>query len=173
MLKKIVCVLLMCLLCVAVFVACDDGNQPSSDPVPPSDTTTTPPAETENDDGVTPPSDTTTTPPTETEKEYTVTWKNENGETLGTTKVKEGKIPAYEYTVSDTAEWNYTMEGWASEQNGAVVTLSAATADATYYAKVTKVKQQYKIGKKYRADFAKKHKLSWLWKLRKLINMFR
>lgn len=42
--------------------------------------------------------------------------------------------------------------------------------DAVHHAKV---KQQYKIGKKYRADFAKKHKLSWLWNLRKLINMFR
>lgn len=42
--------------------------------------------------------------------------------------------------------------------------------DAAHHAKV---KQQYKIGKKYRADFAKKHKLTWLWKLRKFINMFR
>lgn len=36
-----------------------------------------------------------------------------------------------------------------------------------------KVKQQYKIGKKYRAEFAKKHKLIWVWKLRKFINLFR
>lgn len=36
-----------------------------------------------------------------------------------------------------------------------------------------KVKQQYKIGKKYRMDFAKKHKLFWLWKLRKFINLLR
>ncbi|MBQ7055542.1 MAG: glycosyltransferase [Alphaproteobacteria bacterium] len=36
-----------------------------------------------------------------------------------------------------------------------------------------KVKQHYKIGKKYRADFAKKHNLVWLWKLRKIINLFR
>ena len=126
MLKKIICVLLMCLLCVAIFVACDD-------------------AETPNDDGATPPSDTTTTPPVETEKEYTVTWKDENGETLGTTKVKEGKVPTYEYTVADTAEWDYTMEGWMTTQDGAVATPAAATADATYYAKVTKVKQKYTV----------------------------
>ena len=126
MLKKIVCVLLMCLLCVAIFAACDDTNTPNNDPV-------------------TPPSDDTTTPPDETEKEYTVTWKNEKGEILGTTKVKEGKVPTYEYTVADTAEWDYTMEGWATTQDGDAATLSAATADATYYAKVTKVKQKYTV----------------------------
>ncbi len=36
-----------------------------------------------------------------------------------------------------------------------------------------KVKQQYKIGKKYRVDFAKKHNLILIWKLRKFINLFR
>ena len=36
-----------------------------------------------------------------------------------------------------------------------------------------KVKAQYQIGKKYRKDFAKKHKVMLLWKFRKLINMFR
>ena len=35
-----------------------------------------------------------------------------------------------------------------------------------------KVKLQYKIGKKYRAEFAKKHNLIWLWKLRKIIKLF-
>lgn len=126
MLKKIICVLLVCLLCAVFFVACDDTDAPSNDPV-------------------TPPSDTTTTPPAEEEKEYTVTWKDENGETLGTTKVKEGKVPAYEYTVTDTAEWDYTMQGWATAQDGDVAAPSAATSDITYYAKVTKVKQKYTV----------------------------
>lgn len=36
-----------------------------------------------------------------------------------------------------------------------------------------KVKAQYQIGKKYRKDFAKKHKVMILWRCRKLINMFR
>ena len=36
-----------------------------------------------------------------------------------------------------------------------------------------KVKMQYKIGKQYRKDFAKKHKLMHLWHLRKIIKLFR
>ena len=42
--------------------------------------------------------------------------------------------------------------------------------DAAHHARV---KQQYKIGKQYRRNFAKKHKIMRLWKLRKLINLFR
>ena len=130
MLKRIVCVLLMCLLCVAIFVACDDSNAPD-DGVVPENTPTTP--------------TTPTTPPSETEKEYTITWKDENGGALGKTKVKEGNVPTYEYSVSDTAEWDYTMAGWATTQNGDAADLPAATADATYYAKVTKIKQKYTV----------------------------
>lgn len=36
-----------------------------------------------------------------------------------------------------------------------------------------KVKQQYKIGKQYRKQFAKKHGLMLLWRMRKIINLFR
>ena len=36
-----------------------------------------------------------------------------------------------------------------------------------------RVKAQYKIGKQYRYDFAKKHKVVYLWRMRKLINLFR
>lgn len=36
-----------------------------------------------------------------------------------------------------------------------------------------KVKKQYKIGKQYRIQFAKRNKLMWLWRLRKIINLFR
>ena len=42
--------------------------------------------------------------------------------------------------------------------------------DAKHHAKV---KQQYKIGKQYRKEFAKKHNLIWLWKFRKIIKLFR
>ena len=42
--------------------------------------------------------------------------------------------------------------------------------DATHHAKV---KMQYKIGKQYRKQFAKKHKLMHLWRMRKLIKLFR
>lgn len=36
-----------------------------------------------------------------------------------------------------------------------------------------RVKAQYKIGKKYRRDFAKKHRVMWIWRLRKILNLFR
>ena len=36
-----------------------------------------------------------------------------------------------------------------------------------------KVKMQYQIGKKYRRDFAKKHGVMTLWRMRKIINLFR
>ncbi|MBQ8686650.1 MAG: glycosyltransferase [Alphaproteobacteria bacterium] len=42
--------------------------------------------------------------------------------------------------------------------------------DAQHHAKV---KAQYKIGKQYRYQFAKKHKVLWLWRMRKIINFFR
>lgn len=42
--------------------------------------------------------------------------------------------------------------------------------DAAHHARV---KAQYKIGKQYRRDFAKKHNVMWMWRLRKILNMFR
>ena len=42
--------------------------------------------------------------------------------------------------------------------------------DAAHHARV---KAQYKIGKKYRRDFARAHRVMFLWRLRKIINMFR
>ena len=36
-----------------------------------------------------------------------------------------------------------------------------------------RVKAQYKIGKQYRRKFAREHGCMWLWRLRKIINMFR
>lgn len=36
-----------------------------------------------------------------------------------------------------------------------------------------RVKAQYKIGKKYRRDFAKAHRVMYLWRLEKIINFFR
>lgn len=117
--KKLLCTILLCLLCITVFAACDSTDTPNSD--------------------------STSDPSTGEKKEYTITWISEAGATLGTTKVKEGTVPSYEYTVADTAEWDYTMAGWATTQEGDAAQLVAATADATYYAKVTKVKQKYTI----------------------------
>lgn len=42
--------------------------------------------------------------------------------------------------------------------------------DAAHHARV---KAQYKIGKKYRRDFARVNRVMFLWRLRKIINMFR
>ena len=42
--------------------------------------------------------------------------------------------------------------------------------DAVHHARV---KQQYQIGKKYRRDFAKKHGIMMLWRMRKIFNLFR
>ena len=36
-----------------------------------------------------------------------------------------------------------------------------------------RVKQQYQIGKQYRKDFARKHKIMYMWRTRKIINFFR
>ena len=36
-----------------------------------------------------------------------------------------------------------------------------------------RVKQQYQIGKRYRKDFARKHKIMYMWRMRKIINFFR
>lgn len=113
--KKLICILLMCLLCITLLVACDSNDTPDD-----SNTATD-------------------------KKEYTITWKSEDGTTLGTTKVKEGTVPSYDYTVTDTAEWDYTMNGWATTQEGEVAQIPAASADATYYANVSKTKQQYTI----------------------------
>ncbi len=42
--------------------------------------------------------------------------------------------------------------------------------DAAHHARV---KAQYKIGKQYRREFAKQHRVMWMWRLRKMLNMFR
>lgn len=79
-------------------------------------------------------------------KTYTVTWVDENGDTLKSLKVEENKKPSYSYNVTDTAEWDYTFEGWASTPNGSVISeLPAVTSDVTYYAQVSALKQKYTV----------------------------
>lgn len=75
---------------------------------------------------------------------YTVTWIDEKGQTLFASSVKENETPSYTYSVADTAEWDYTFEGWALTQSGdALTAIPAATQNVTYYAKVSQVKQKY------------------------------
>ena len=77
---------------------------------------------------------------------YTITWVDENGTTLTATTVKEGATPSYTYNKADTAEWDYTFDGWCATAGGEVLsTIPAASTDATYYAKISKTKQVYTV----------------------------
>lgn len=76
---------------------------------------------------------------------YTVTFIDEIGNTLESKKWEEGTIPSYNYVKEDTAEWDYTVDGWSLTQGGAVITIPAVSADATYYAIVSQVKRSYLI----------------------------
>ena len=87
----------------------------------------------------------TETPEAET-KAYTITWVDEKGNTLLAESVKEGETPSYTYNVQDTAEWDYTLDGWSTSESGEVLgTIPNATANATYYAIVSAVKQVYTV----------------------------
>ena len=77
---------------------------------------------------------------------YTVTWYDEEGNKLSTSTVDENTVPSYTYTKTDTAEWDYTVNGWSATQGGEIIeSLPAATADVAYYASVSKVKQKYTL----------------------------
>lgn len=77
---------------------------------------------------------------------YSVTWVDENGKTLTTSSVEEGTTPFYTYNVEDTAEWDYTFIGWSTSANGeALDTIPKVTANVTYYALVSAVKQVYTV----------------------------
>ena len=77
--------------------------------------------------------------------QFTITFKDENGVTLESKKWDEGATPSYDYEKQDTAEWDYTVNGWSLTQGGEVIAIPAVSADATYYAVVTSVKQRYTI----------------------------
>ena len=64
---------------------------------------------------------------------------------LESKKWDKGSTPSYNYTKNDTAEWDYTVQGWSTSLGGSVVTIPAVSADATYWAVVNKVKQRYTI----------------------------
>lgn len=85
--------------------------------------------------------DTDTTP-----IKYVITWLDENGNKLASNEVIKGEVPNYNYEKNDTAEWDYTVEGWSLSNNGEVLTnIPSAEENATYYAIVTKVKQKYTV----------------------------
>ena len=81
----------------------------------------------------------------QTTKQYTITFKDEDDKLLESKKWDEGAIPSYNYVKNDTAEWDYTVQGWTTSLGGSVVAIPAVSADATYWAVVSKVKNKYTI----------------------------
>jgi len=80
------------------------------------------------------------------EEGFLVTFKDENGQTLESKKWEEGTTPTYSYSgPTDTAEWDYSFEGWSLTQDGDLTTISPVSAEVTYYAIVNRVKQIYTI----------------------------
>ena len=82
----------------------------------------------------------------ESVNEYTVCFMDEVGNKITEKSVSEGQVPSYTYEKADTAEWDYTFCGWSASLGGETLSsLPAASADATYYAKVSQVKRTYTI----------------------------
>ena len=81
----------------------------------------------------------------ESVQQFTITFKNEDDQVLESKKWDKGSTPSYNYTKNDTQEWDYTVQGWSNSLNGSVITIPAVSADATYWAIVSKAKQKYTI----------------------------
>ena len=138
--KKLLIAMLVISLLLLGLSSCGGDDTPENTP-PTTNTTPDPtPGSTEN-----PPSG-GVNPPDEEKTKFTITWMNENGTSLGTTTVEEGTVPSQTYSVTDTAEWDYTFLGWATTQGGDVLSsIPAASANATYYAVVSAVKKTYTV----------------------------
>ena len=79
-------------------------------------------------------------------QKYNVSFYNEEGTLLNKVNYSYGDTPSYTYTKTDTQEWKYVMHGWSKTLGGeALTSLPKVTADAEYYAVVTKTKQKYTI----------------------------
>ena len=120
--KKLFLLMLALAITLCVFVSCGNDETPETPPTTEGGNTETPPVK------------------------YTITWKAEDGTTLKSEEVTEGQMPAYTYEKADTAEWDYTVEGWSMTEGGEVLTsIPKANANATYYAIVSQVKQKYTV----------------------------
>ncbi|MCH5179862.1 MAG: InlB B-repeat-containing protein [Erysipelotrichales bacterium] len=86
-----------------------------------------------------------TTPSTPSKETFLITFNDENGNLLEAKEWEVDLIPYYNYDKEDTAEWDYTFEGWSESLNGPVITIPAVTKSATYYAVVSSTKQKYNI----------------------------
>lgn len=99
-----------------------------------------------NDDPVTTTAPNTTTTPGTTMPPVTVTFKDENGTLLDAKTVDAGAPVSFSYDPTDTVEWDYTFEGWATSPDGTPLSaLPPATEAVTYYAIVSAEKQQYTV----------------------------
>ena len=95
-------------------------------------------------------------------EKFTITFKDESGNVLESKKWEKDSIPSYNYQKQDTAEWDYTVEGWSNSLGGGVISIPPVTADATYFAVVTSVKQKYQIAfYKENGDQIKSEKLEF------------
>lgn len=122
---KKIALLLLVILALFAFVACGETPEVPETPETP---------------------ETPEVPETPETPTYTIIWVDENGNTLNTETVEEGKTPTYTYNVVDTAEWDYTFIGWSTTANGeALSSIPSATANETYYALVSRVKQVYTV----------------------------
>ncbi|MBO7761773.1 MAG: InlB B-repeat-containing protein [Clostridia bacterium] len=129
--KKIVflAVLLMALLLVS---ACGETAATTPAATTPGAVTTT--------------AEATTTAPVTTVPHYTVSFYDEAGTLLAANDFVEGAVPSYAYNKADTAEWDYTVEGWSATIGGeALSALPAVSGNASYYAVVSAAKRSYTI----------------------------
>lgn len=140
--KKIFIICGLLALCTLTFFGCDNDKSENSNT---EDST----------ENISDNSDATTYTEDSTEKNisdnsdvatYTVSWIDEKGSLLYASTVKHGEIPFCSYDVVDTAEWDYTLDGWSTSQGGdTLAAIPAATADTTYYACVSSVKRTYTV----------------------------
>lgn len=123
--KKLLCLIVALLISLLLVVSCDNGDSSSS-----SSSSESSSSEESSSQAV----------------KYTIKWFDESGNLLKSELVEEGTKPSYSYTKADTAEWDYTVEGWSTSANGTVLNaIPNATKDASYYSIVTKVKQKYTV----------------------------
>ena len=95
--------------------------------------------------------------PSESNKEYTITWKNYNGNTLKTDKVKAGDKPKYTGstpTKPETDKYTYEFEGWnpsivaASENTSYTAKFKALEKTSSYTYKIHFLNEPYGNGGK-------------------------
>ena len=126
---KLLALLMLFAMVITCMIACDTEEKPNTTP----DTGNNENQEPENQEPEKP--------------KYTVTWKDEAGNTLSSVQVTEGSaLTPHAYEKTDTAEWDYTVDGWSTAADGEVLeSIPNVTADATYYAIVSQVKRSYTV----------------------------